>query len=102
VFQEERSIFWDVTISAILSKNAYMHMCPIPNGFRGTASSLSREHVVVKKKRVFIVQVTKLVQLTYYTSNIFSKIPPSTLMHFATRVKTWRVARLYSVQCTVQ
>jgi hypothetical protein len=23
-------------------------------------------------------------------------------MHFATRVRTWRVARLYSVQCTVQ
>jgi hypothetical protein len=26
------------------------------------------------------------------------KIPPSTSMHFATRVRTWRVARLYSVQ----
>jgi hypothetical protein len=48
---------------------------------------------------VFTVQVTKLVQFTYY--NTFSKIPPSTSMHFATRVRTWRVARLYSVQCTV-
>jgi hypothetical protein len=28
--------------------------------------------------------------------NTFSKIPPSTSMHFATRVRTWRVARLYS------
>ena len=26
--------------------------------------------------------------------NKFSKIPPSTSMHFATRVKTWRVVRL--------
>ena len=26
--------------------------------------------------------------------NKFSKIPPSTPMHFATRVKTWRVVRL--------
>jgi hypothetical protein len=43
---------------------------------------------------VFIVQVTKLVQFSQY--NTFSKIPPSTLMHFATRVRTWRVARLYS------
>jgi hypothetical protein len=43
---------------------------------------------------VFIVQVTKLVQFTYY--NTFSKIPPSTSMHFATRVRTWRVPRLYS------
>ena len=26
--------------------------------------------------------------------NKYSKIPPSTSMHFATRVKTWRVVRL--------
>jgi hypothetical protein len=43
---------------------------------------------------VFIVQVTKLVQFTYY--NIFLKIPLSTSMHFATRVRTQRVTRLYS------
>jgi hypothetical protein len=33
---------------------------------------------------------------------VFSKNPPSTSMHFATRVRAWHVARLYSVQCTVQ
>jgi hypothetical protein len=49
---------------------------------------------------VFIVQVKMLVQFNYY--NAFSEIPPSTSMHSATRVRTWRVARLYSVQCTVQ
>jgi hypothetical protein len=41
-------------------------------------------------------------KVTNTRKNIFSKILPSTSMHFATRVKTWRVARLYSVQCTVQ
>jgi hypothetical protein len=78
-------------------------MCPIPNGFRDRAISLYSSKTVDKKEilrefliPVFIVQVTKLVQFTYY--NIFSKIPPSTSMHFATRVRTWRVARLYSVQ----
>jgi len=33
VSQEERSIFWGVIVSVILSKNIYMNMCPIPNGF---------------------------------------------------------------------
>ena len=39
---------------------------------------------------VFIVQVTRVG--TVY--NKYSKIPLSTSMHFATRVKTWRVVRL--------
>jgi len=34
VFQEERSIFWELIISVILNTNVYMNMCPIPNGFR--------------------------------------------------------------------
>jgi len=41
---------------------------------------------------VFIVQVTKVVQFTQY--NTLSKIPPSTTIHFASRVTSWRVARL--------
>jgi hypothetical protein len=49
---------------------------------------------------VFIVQVMKLVQFTKY--NTFSKIPPSTSMHFPSRVRTWRVARLHSVLYTAQ
>ena len=40
-------------------------------------------------KPVFIVQVT--VGTVY---NKCSKIPPSISMHFATRVKAWRVVRL--------
>ena len=37
VSQEESSIFWEVIVSVILSKNVYMNMFPIPNGFRGRA-----------------------------------------------------------------
>jgi hypothetical protein len=40
---------------------------------------------------------------TYCSRDKVVTVPPSTSMHFATRVRTWRVARLYSVQCsTVQ
>jgi hypothetical protein len=35
--QEERSIFWEVIVSVILSKKLYMNMCPIPKGFRDRA-----------------------------------------------------------------
>jgi hypothetical protein len=34
VSQEERSIFWEAIVSVILSKNVYVNMCPILNGFR--------------------------------------------------------------------
>jgi hypothetical protein len=37
VSQEERSIFWEVIVSVILSKKLDMNMCPIPNGFRDRA-----------------------------------------------------------------
>jgi hypothetical protein len=37
VSQEERSIFWEVIVSVILSKKLYMNMFPIPNGFRDRA-----------------------------------------------------------------
>jgi hypothetical protein len=37
VFQEERSIFWEVIVPAILRKKVYMNTCPIPNGFRDRA-----------------------------------------------------------------
>jgi hypothetical protein len=39
VSQEERSIFWEVIVSVILSKKVYMYMCPILNGFRDRAIS---------------------------------------------------------------
>jgi hypothetical protein len=40
VSQEERSVFWEVTVSVILSKKVYMYVCPIANDFRDRAISL--------------------------------------------------------------
>jgi hypothetical protein len=40
VSQEERSIFWEVIVSVIVSKKQYIYMCLIPNGFRDTAIAL--------------------------------------------------------------
>jgi hypothetical protein len=88
VFQEERSTFWEV-ISVILSKKFYMYMCPIPNGFRDATISLYSSKLLIP---VFIVQY-RLPTIIY-----FLKIPPSTSVYFATRVRTWRVARL-SASC---
>jgi hypothetical protein len=48
MFQEERSVFWEVIVSAILSKILYM--CPIPNGFRDRAVSLYSSKIVDKKE----------------------------------------------------
>jgi hypothetical protein len=46
VSQEERSIFWEVIVSVILSKEVYMYMCRIPNGFRERATSLYRRSIL--------------------------------------------------------
>jgi hypothetical protein len=50
VSQEERSIFWEVIVSVILSKEVYMYVCPIPNGFRDRATSLYSSKTVDKKQ----------------------------------------------------
>jgi hypothetical protein len=56
---------------------------------------IGKRNYVLFLLRVFIVQVTKLVEFTKY--NTFSK------MHFATRVRNGvlLVCTVYSVQCTV-
>jgi hypothetical protein len=71
MFQEERSLFWEVRVLAILSRKLYVYMCPIPNGFRDTAISLYSSRIVDKKEILrtvsntgFIVQVTKLIQFS--------------------------------------
>jgi hypothetical protein len=38
--QEERSVFWEVIVPVILSKNLYKYMSPILNGFQDRAVSL--------------------------------------------------------------
>jgi hypothetical protein len=40
VAKEERSIFWEVIVSVIISKKVYMYLCPIPNGLRHRTISL--------------------------------------------------------------
>jgi hypothetical protein len=97
--QEERSIFWEVIVSVILSKKC-IRTCVL---FR-TVSEIELFHRTVPELLirtrsyvlfvipVFIVQVTKMVQFTSYKT--LSKIPPSASIHFASRVRTWRVARL--------
>jgi NurA-like 5'-3' nuclease len=56
--QKERSIFWDVIISVILSKNLYMYTCLIPNRFRDKDISLYSSKIVDKKEIVRIVSNT--------------------------------------------
>jgi hypothetical protein len=67
--RHERSIFWEVTVSVILSTE--MYMCPIPNGFRDREISLDSSKMLIRKRyyvqlliSVFIVQVSKLVGFT--------------------------------------
>jgi len=99
VSQEKRSIFREVIISVILSKNVYMNMCPIPNDFRDRAIWMYNRKIVDKKEILHVCTVSNTgiycssdrVGIVY---NKCSKIPPSTLLHLATRVKTWRVVRL--------
>ena len=99
VSQEQRSIMWEVIVSVILSKNVYMNMCPIANVFRDRAIWMYNCKIVDKKE---ISRVRTVCNTGIYCSsdrvgtvyNKCSKIPPSTSMHFATRVKTWRVVRL--------
>jgi len=97
--QEERSIFWEVIVSVILSKNVYANMCPIPNGFWDRTIWMYNRKIVDKKD---ILRVRTVSNTSTYCSsdrvgtvyNKCSKIPPSTSVHFATRVKTWRVVHL--------
>jgi hypothetical protein len=108
VSQEKRSVFWEVIVLVILNKTLCISTCVL---FR-TVSEMDLLHCTVTKLLitniyyvlflipVSIVQETTLVQFAQY--NTFSKIPPSTSMHFASRVRTWRVDRLYWVLCTLQ
>ena len=45
VSQEEGSVFWEVIVPVILSRNVYMNMCPIPNSFYQCLVLYDRWHV---------------------------------------------------------
>ena len=76
-----------------------MNLCPIPNTFRDTAIRMYNLKIVDKKEilRVRTVSNTAIYCSSDRVGTVYNKclkIPPSTSMHFATRVKTWRVVRL--------
>jgi hypothetical protein len=58
--QEERSIFWEVIVSVILSKKAYMYMHPIPNGFHDRAISLYSSKTIDNKEILHTVSNTSI------------------------------------------
>jgi hypothetical protein len=68
VSQEERSIFWEVIVSVILSKKVYMYMCPIPNGFRDRAILLYSSKIADQKEILRTVSNTGI----YCSSDKFS------------------------------
>jgi hypothetical protein len=83
-FQAKKNVY----VSVSYSERFLRFYCIIPK------FSKRKGYYILFLIPVLIVQVTKLVQFTQY--NAFSKIPPSASVHFASRVRTWRVARLYS------
>jgi hypothetical protein len=50
VSQKERSIFWEVVVSVIVSKKLYMYMYPIPKCFRDRVIVLHSSKFVDKKE----------------------------------------------------
>jgi hypothetical protein len=99
-FQEERSIFREIKSIGNSKQKICICTCALFRMFFEIELFYSTVAKLLIKKiyyalfliSVFTVQVTKLVQIIYY--NTFSKIPPSTSLLIATRVRTWDVARL--------
>jgi hypothetical protein len=56
--QEERPVFWELIVSVILSRNVYVYMCPIPNGFQDKAISLYTSKTVDKEETLRTVSNT--------------------------------------------
>jgi hypothetical protein len=74
-------------------------MCPILNSYRDRGISLYSSKLVDKKEILCALSNTgiycssdKVGKFTWEST--FSKIPPSTSVYFATRVRTWRDAHL--------
>jgi len=73
VSKEERSIFWEVIVSVMLSKNVYMNMCPIPNGFRDRARRTAKV-TANRSSKHFLSHVQKRPQgLTRLLSKVTSE-----------------------------
>jgi hypothetical protein len=87
VSQEEMSVFWEVTVSVILSKGVYMYMCPILNGFRDRGISLKSCKIVNKE----IVRIVSYIGI-YCPSDKVGSLPST--KHF------WKFHCQH--QCTLQ
>jgi hypothetical protein len=78
-------------------------MCSIPNGFLDRIISLYSSKIVDKKIILHTVSNTGIycssdrLGTGYIVWHIFENSTVS-IVNFATRVRTWRVARLYTVQ----
>jgi hypothetical protein len=80
-------------------------MCPISNGFRDRAMSLHSPKIVDKKEVIRTVSKTGIYRSSDSWCSLRSIIhfrKSHRQQHSASRVRTWHVARLYNVQCTVQ
>jgi hypothetical protein len=71
MFQEERSILWEVIVSVILSKKVYVYMCPIPNGFRDRAMNVIAR---INKRQDALRQATLKLQSALMLTVELSKI----------------------------
>lgn len=88
VSQEQRSVFWEVIVSFILSKRCvYMYMCPVPSSSK---IDDDKEILPTVSKTGFYCSSGSWYSLPSY-NNTFSKIPPTATVPFATRVRTWPV-----------
>jgi hypothetical protein len=63
VSQEERSVFWEVIVSVILSKILYIYMCPIRNCFGDTAISLRCTVYSVRATHHVLTRVAKCIDV---------------------------------------
>jgi hypothetical protein len=70
VSEKERSVFWKVIVSVILSKKEYMYLCPIPRCFRERAISLFSSKIVDNKEILRTVSNTGI----YCTSDKVSTV----------------------------
>jgi hypothetical protein len=71
VSYEEKSIFWEIIVSAILSKKVYMHMYPNPNGFRDRTISLCSCKIVDKKEMLRTVSNTGIHFSSYKVGTVY-------------------------------
>jgi hypothetical protein len=73
VSQEDRSIFWEVIVSVVLSKKKlYTYMCPIQNGFRdGGISPYSTLYTADEQHGMFSHELQSAFMLTVEFSKMY-------------------------------